>query len=994
MKTKAYARVIALLLLTSPLFAQTVSYTDCYLNSPGAHAVSFVPTGRDADGRTIYASSGDDGTGLYYLLMYCKTIATGGGTLVEGWGIYPYEPHLGVPNCGSSVVFYNTTQSLTPPPVGLGTWRLPPGSVNSCPENDLVLTVPPILTTSVAGITYTSANLSGSILSVGNTNPAYGSSPAATITDRGIVYGTTAYPSLVDGIKISNGTGNGGIATTVTNLNPGTTYYARAYATTSIGTGYGGNVQFTTTTITPTNGIVYVKKGGNGNGSSWANAAPELGYALRWAHQKRNDNAIAWQANPLQIWVAGGTYKPMFSPADANFGVNDGRNNAFLLVKNVKLYGGFAGTETSLSQRNLELAGNKTILSGDINDDDALSRMDPPPTLANTAENTYHVLVSAGDVGGAEIHGFTVTGGNANGSGALIVNANEVSKQEGGGISSRQSAPKISNCFFTGNSATLGGGMSSQSGNANVYNCVFTENFADTGGGIYSASSQVTVVNSTVVGNVAPSGSGVFGTNDVNTLHKVYNGILWDAIGGEFDFKSSLIKGRDNSLEGNLSAAEFTASNLFTDINHPTGPDGIYGTSDDGLSVRICSPTINAGNSARTTDGDVDITGTPRIRGRAVDLGAYEYHGDTNGNPGGEDLLALSSDESYIDVSEEGSYQMHSATDECRLLASLFVGPTSALRGGLEAKVFIDPSVQLHQGSPYVPRHYLLTPEQETLSATARVTLYYTQNDFSRFNEVQTTGSLPTAATDHAGKTNLRVYQYHGNPTGGNTPASYSGKMTAITPAEDDIVWNEEKERWEITFLIDGFSGFFIGSVQAPLPVTLADMDVQEIEEAARLTWRTTSEVNASHFEIERSTDAKSFRTIGNVLAVGNQSSTPTYTFLDKGFKTLSERAYYRLKMVDRDATSSYSKIVSLHRSTPPLRRTLYPNPVNRNSTFVFESEFPVTHITLTDQFGRPLPFQIEHIRGNQYKIKIGPLVDRGLYRLSTSAEQHLLVVQ
>jgi hypothetical protein len=80
-------------------------------------------------------------------------------------------------------------------------------------------------------------------------------------------------------------------------------------------------------TITPTAGIVYVKQTGAGSqdGSSWANAAPQLADALKAA-----------KTNPAiqQIWVATGTYKPLYSPLDYNFGNYHGRNNAFLLVNN------------------------------------------------------------------------------------------------------------------------------------------------------------------------------------------------------------------------------------------------------------------------------------------------------------------------------------------------------------------------------------------------------------------------------------------------------------------------------------------------------------------------------------------------------------------------------------------------------------------------------------------------------------------------------------
>lgn len=155
--------------------------------------------------------------------------------------------------------------------------------------------------------------------------------------------------------------------------------------------------------ITPgTNNVLYVNINvttGNESGSSWANALLELADALKYA--KEQDNYTA--ANPLQIWIAGGTYKPMYSPEDGNFGNADGRNNSFLMVNNVQLYGGFVGTEVTLADRDLSITANGTTLSGDIG------------TLNDNSDNAYHVVVSSGDVGSAKLDGVSLIGGNANG---------------------------------------------------------------------------------------------------------------------------------------------------------------------------------------------------------------------------------------------------------------------------------------------------------------------------------------------------------------------------------------------------------------------------------------------------------------------------------------------------------------------------------------------------------------------------------------------------
>ncbi|RYE24540.1 MAG: hypothetical protein EOP51_07030, partial [Sphingobacteriales bacterium] len=245
---KIYLLLLLLVIFTTTLSAQTVSYTDCYTNNLGSGKILyFVPNGVDlVTGRTTYADSGPDGEGTVYRLQYCTTISTGPGTYTAGWGIYPAGD-----NCLGSTYMYNASNTLTPPPVGVGVWTRQPGTTNPCTDNQIVMGVPPILTTSAAGsITSTTATLAGAITSVGNTNASYGTTPGATIIERGIVYGTATYPTLANS-KLSSGAGNGAISLAATGLSPNTIYNVRSFATSSLGTGYGPNVAFLTAPAVP-----------------------------------------------------------------------------------------------------------------------------------------------------------------------------------------------------------------------------------------------------------------------------------------------------------------------------------------------------------------------------------------------------------------------------------------------------------------------------------------------------------------------------------------------------------------------------------------------------------------------------------------------------------------------------------------------------------------------------------------------------------------------
>jgi hypothetical protein len=96
--------------------------------------------------------------------------------------------------------------------------------------------VPPtVTTTAAAAITSNSATLGGNVTADGGAN----------VTERGIVWGTTANPTT-SGNKVTIGSGTGAFSNTVSSLPVNTLINFRAYAINSEGTNYGGNTTFTT----------------------------------------------------------------------------------------------------------------------------------------------------------------------------------------------------------------------------------------------------------------------------------------------------------------------------------------------------------------------------------------------------------------------------------------------------------------------------------------------------------------------------------------------------------------------------------------------------------------------------------------------------------------------------------------------------------------------------------------------------------------------------
>lgn len=112
------------------------------------------------------------------------------------------------------------------------------------------------------------------------------------------------------------------------------------------------------------------------------------------------------------------------------------------------------------------------------------------------------------------------------------------------------------------------------------------------------------------------------------------------------------------------------------------------------------------------------------------------------------------------------------------------------------------------------------------------------------------------------------------------------------------------------TVLVDGLR-FGSPWSNGQLPVKWGSFSVAKTTDASILKWSTTSETNNSHFEVQRSADGKNYEAIGKVKGSGNSSKTISYSFTDKEAAT-SKTTYYRLKQVDFDGKSEYSKTVSV----------------------------------------------------------------------------------
>jgi len=282
-----------------------------------------------------------------------------------------------------------------------------------------------------------------------------------------------------------------------------------------------------------------------------------------------------------EIWVAVGTYKPSY-----DYGLGGGsRYYHFRMINGVSIYGGFAGTESAVSQRTNfgEGGANETILSGDLNGDDIVNNQS-----TNKSENVYHVFYHPNGTAlnnTAVLNGFTIKGGNANGAG---------NDSYGAGIYNNDCDVTLSQLFINNNTATRGGGVCNIASSISLNSSTFSYNWTNTmGGGIYSEGvSTPFITNCIFNNNYTNLGAGVFEYNGPNTEFK--NNYFFNNSGNEGGAYGSW---GGSSTFTNCSFSNNTASN--------GGMGWIRGNTEFYNCILFGNSASNSGNELYVYNGDI-----------------------------------------------------------------------------------------------------------------------------------------------------------------------------------------------------------------------------------------------------------------------------------------------------------------------------------------------------------------------------------------------------
>jgi hypothetical protein len=381
---------------------------------------------------------------------------------------------------------------------------------------------------------------------------------------------------------------------------------------------------------------------GANDGTSWANAYTSLQSAL--TSGSTND-----------IWVAEGIYKPHASDRDASF----------IIPNNIKVYGGFAGTETAVSQR--DIAANPTIMSGDLSGNDNATMLH---TEATRQDNSYHVVKLRGTAQNIVVDGFTISGGNANGAisnACTTAAASQYYHVRGGAIYANPYAANniisasFNNCILEKNtglnvavySSFTPCGVTTMTTDVDFNHCIIRNNYShELAAVLYSGSSGYSIFSNGMMSNclmhdnVSGADASCLYLVTSNSNGGTVSGISFDMInttiagntgasGRAFNMvrasnsriKNSIIYGNGSSTPFVITTSGSAVTNSIVQGGQQSGTnvDPLFrDAANDDYSLNCGSPAIEMGSVSGITPPTTDLAGDPR-QFQTIDMGAYEY---------------------------------------------------------------------------------------------------------------------------------------------------------------------------------------------------------------------------------------------------------------------------------------------------------------------------------------------------------------------------------
>ncbi|MCU0355451.1 MAG: T9SS type A sorting domain-containing protein, partial [Cytophagales bacterium] len=181
---------------------------------------------------------------------------------------------------------------------------------------------------------------------------------------------------------------------------------------------------------------------------------------------------------------------------------------------------------------------------------------------------------------------------------------------------------------------------------------------------------------------------------------------------------------------------------------------------------------------------------------------------------------------------------------------------------------------------------------------------------------------------------------------------------------------------------VDNFSPFTLASnlLFNPLPVILVNFQAEVLNRQVKLNWQTSTELNTSHFVVERSRDGQNFEPLTQVAAKGNSTNLQLYNALDA--QPFNGVSYYRLRIVDNDGSHEFSQVrrVTIGVAGGLGDVVVFPNPTDGRNINLRLSDPNAKVAVIHDLLGRQVAFRTAWNADGDLEVTFAETLAQGTY--------------
>lgn len=170
---------------------------------------------------------------------------------------------------------------------------------------------------------------------------------------------------------------------------------------------------------------------------------------------------------------------------------------------------------------------------------------------------------------------------------------------------------------------------------------------------------------------------------------------------------------------------------------------------------------------------------------------------------------------------------------------------------------------------------------------------------------------------------------------------------------------------------------------QSVLPVTLLYLKSVITKSGVTLLWATASEINNSHFVVERSEDGKIYKAIAQIKGMGNSNTTTQYSYADH--EQNGGIVYYRLAQYDYDGKLTYSRAVATYQSLAQLLSVSF-NTEGTAALVATENTLDAVELLYTDAMGRSVYQTSLGVNTESVSTVTPPSLPQGVYLVQVRA--------